>query len=157
MAEAIRKEMEKDKAEYVRMSFAPIPERKIREHFPNIYRRCLEEGYDITREPIPVAPAQHYFMGGIDVDLDSKTSMERLYAVGETASNGVHGRNRLASNSLLESLVFAKRAALHIGENYTPADGRIQAAPEEGTYRNYREEYKKAVLAAIEKERVSQE
>lgn len=157
VAEAIRKEMEKDKAEYVRMSFAPIPERKIREHFPNIYRRCLEEGYDITREPIPVAPAQHYFMGGIDVDLDSKTSMERLYAVGETACNGVHGRNRLASNSLLESLVFAKRAALHIGENYTPADGRIQAAPEEGTYRNYREEYKKAVLAAIEKERGSHE
>lgn len=80
-------------------------------HFPNIYQRCLEEGYDVTKECIPVVPAQHYFMGGIWVDSDSKTSMDQLYAVGETSCNGVHGANRLASNSLLESLVFAKRAA----------------------------------------------
>ena len=71
----------------------------------------------MTKEPIPVTPAQHYFMGGIKVNLDSKTSMEHLYAVGETSCNGVHGKNRLASNSLLESLVFAKRAALDITEN----------------------------------------
>ncbi len=83
-------------------------------HFPNIYQRCLEEGYDVTKECIPVVPAQHYFMGGIWVDLDSQTSMEHLYAVGETSCNGVHGANRLASNSLLESLVFAKRAATKI-------------------------------------------
>lgn len=76
-------------------------------HFPNIYQRCLEEGYDVTKECIPVVPAQHYFMGGIWVDSDSKTSMDQLYAVGETSCNGVHGANRLASNSLLESLVFA--------------------------------------------------
>ena len=68
----------------------------------------------MTREPIPVTPAQHYFMGGIEVDLDSRTSFENLYAVGETSCNGVHGANRLASNSLLESLVFAERAARHI-------------------------------------------
>lgn len=68
-------------------------------------------GYDPEKEPIPVVPAQHYFMGGIDVNKESKTSMEHLYAIGETACNGVHGKNRLASNSLLESLVFAKRAA----------------------------------------------
>jgi L-aspartate oxidase len=73
-------------------------------------------GYDVTKECIPVVPAQHYFMGGVWVDHDSKTSMERLYAVGETACNGVHGRNRLASNSLLESLVFAKRAAQHMAK-----------------------------------------
>ena len=77
-------------------------------------------GYDVTKECIPVVPAQHYFMGGIKVSHESRTSMEQLYAVGETACNGVHGKNRLASNSLLESLVFAKRAALdmteHLGE-----------------------------------------
>ena len=71
-------------------------------------------GYDVTKECIPVVPAQHYFMGGVWVDHESHTSMEHLYAVGETACNGVHGRNRLASNSLLESLVFAKRAAKKI-------------------------------------------
>ena len=85
----------------------PIPTEMIKSHFPNIYKHCLEEGYDVTKECIPVVPSQHYFMGGIDVDKYSKTSMDRLYAVGETACNGVHGKNRLASNSLLESLVFA--------------------------------------------------
>ena len=75
------------------------------------FQMCREEGYDVTKEWIPVVPAQHYFMGGIWVDSDSRTSMEHLYAVGETSCNGVHGANRLASNSLLESLVFAKRAA----------------------------------------------
>ena len=73
-------------------------------------------GYDPAKECIPVVPAQHYFMGGIRVDHESRTSMNALYAIGETACNGVHGRNRLASNSLLESLVFAKRAALDISE-----------------------------------------
>ena len=83
---------------------------------------CREKGYDVTKECIPVVPAQHYFMGGIKVNRNSKTSMDRLYAVGETACNGVHGRNRLASNSLLESLVFAKRAAEEIGAN--PVEAR---------------------------------
>ena len=80
-------------------------------HFPHIYEECLKEGYDITKEPAPVVPAQHYFMGGIYVDHFSETTMDHLYAVGETSCNGVHGKNRLASNSLLESLVFAERAA----------------------------------------------
>ena len=93
-----------------------IPKRELKEHFPNIIEYCKEHGYDVTTECIPIVPAQHYFMGGIRVDYDSKTSMEQLYAVGEAACNGVHGKNRLASNSLLESLVFAKRAATHIGE-----------------------------------------
>ena len=75
------------------------------------------KGYDPSKECIPVVPAQHYFMGGIKVDHESRTTMDNLYAIGETACNGVHGRNRLASNSLLESLVFAKRAALDITEN----------------------------------------
>lgn len=114
VTKAIREEMEKEGMDYVWLSMENIPEEKILKHFPNIYRHCLEEGYDVTKECIPVVPAQHYFMGGIWVDSDSRTSMEHLYAVGETSCNGVHGANRLASNSLLESLVFAKRAAKRI-------------------------------------------
>lgn len=116
VSKAIMEEMEKEGSRHVWLSFEPVGEEVIRSHFPNIYKKCLEEGYDITREPIPVVPAQHYFMGGIHVDCDSRTTMDHLYAVGETSCNGVHGRNRLASNSLLESLVFAKRAAVKITE-----------------------------------------
>ncbi len=113
---AIREQMEKDGTDHVWLSMEHIEKETILKHFPNIYERCLEEGYDVTKECIPVVPAQHYFMGGVWVDSDSKTSMDKLFAVGETSCNGVHGANRLASNSLLESLVFAKRAAKKIGE-----------------------------------------
>lgn len=116
VTKAILQEMEKEGTKHVWLSFENIPEKTIHEHFPNIYKTCLEAGYDLTKEPIPVVPAQHYFMGGIHVDSDSKTTMEHLYAVGETSCNGVHGKNRLASNSLLESLVFAQRAAKKINE-----------------------------------------
>lgn len=112
----IYKEMEKEGSKHVWLSFENIPSKVIFDHFPNIYKTCLQAGYDITKENIPVVPAQHYFMGGIYVDLDSNTTMEHLYAVGETSCNGVHGKNRLASNSLLESLVFAQRAAEKINE-----------------------------------------
>ena len=114
VTKAIHKQMEKDGTPCVWLSMEKIPAEEILAHFPNIYKRCLEEGYDVTKEPIPVVPAQHYFMGGVEVDLQSKTSMNHLYAAGETSCNGVHGANRLASNSLLESLVFAKRATLDI-------------------------------------------
>lgn len=116
VSQAIFKQMEKDGTEHVWLSFLPIKDIDIKERFPNIYSKCLEEGYDITKEWIPVVPAQHYFMGGVDVDLNSHTSMQHLYAAGETCCNGVHGANRLASNSLLESLVFAESAANHIIE-----------------------------------------
>lgn len=125
LTEAIRKQMAEDGTDFVWEDLRPIGEEEIKSHFPNIYSKCLEEGYDVTKECIPVTPAQHYFMGGIHVDEESKTTMEHLYAIGETACNGVHGRNRLASNSLLESLVFAKRAALHILENYEPLSGEV--------------------------------
>ena len=115
VTEAIFKEMRKENSRNVWLSFENVPKETILRHFPNIYKTCLKEGYDITKEPIPVVPAQHYFMGGIHVDSNSKTTMEHLYAVGETSCNGVHGKNRLASNSLLESLVFAERAAKNIG------------------------------------------
>ena len=111
VTKAIQNEMKKDGTSYVWLSMEHIDKETILNHFPNIYRHCLEEGYDVTKDLIPVVPAQHYFMGGIWVDLDSKTTMDRLFAVGETSCNGVHGANRLASNSLLESLVFANRAA----------------------------------------------
>lgn len=111
VTKAIREQMEKDGTDHVWLSMENIDKNTILEHFPNICKRCREEGYDVTKDWIPVVPAQHYFMGGIWVDSDSRTSMEHLYAVGETSCNGVHGANRLASNSLLESLVFAKRAA----------------------------------------------
>ena len=111
---AIREQMEKDGTDHVWLSMERIDKNTIRNHFPNIYEHCLEEGYDVTKEWIPVVPAQHYFMGGIWVDRDSQTSMEHLFAAGETSCNGVHGANRLASNSLLESLVFAQRAAQKI-------------------------------------------
>ena len=111
VSKAIHAEMEKEGSKHVWLSFEHVPQDVILHHFTNIYQTCLEEGYDITKEPIPVVPAQHYFMGGIHVDADSCTTMEHLYAVGETSCNGVHGKNRLASNSLLESLVFGQRAA----------------------------------------------
>lgn len=114
VTDAILKEMEKEGAEYEYLSFENVPENVVREHFPNIYKHCLDEGYDLLHEPVPIVPAQHYFMGGVHVDSDSQTTMAHLYAVGETCCNGVHGKNRLASNSLLESLVFAKRAAAKI-------------------------------------------
>ena len=111
VTEAIREQMKKDGTDHVWLPMEHIPREDIAKHFPNICRRCQEEGYDVFKDWIPVVPAQHYFMGGIWVDSDSRTSMEHLYAVGETSCNGVHGKNRLASNSLLESMVFAKRAA----------------------------------------------
>ena len=157
VANAIFAEMKKEGSKHVWLSMAPIPEQEIKTHFPNIYQRCLDEGYDATKEPIPVVPSQHYFMGGIDVDRYSKTSMNRLYAAGETSCNGVHGRNRLASNSLLESLVFAKRAARNIMDEYTPLTTDLEIEVDKSKYENYKEEYKAAVLAAIEKERLSHE
>lgn len=113
---AILQEMEKEGTNHVWLSFAAVPPDTIQKHFPHIYEKCLEEGYDITRQPVPVVPAQHYFMGGVHVDSNSETTMKHLYAVGETSCNGVHGKNRLASNSLLESLVFAERAAAHMAD-----------------------------------------
>ena len=118
----IYKQMKKDGTKHIWLDMRPIPKDEIKSHFPSIVKKCAEEGYDVFKECIPVVPAQHYFMGGIRSDLNGKTTMPRLFAVGETCCNGVHGANRLASNSLLESLVFAKRAALSIGGGYVPSN-----------------------------------
>lgn len=94
-----------------------MDEKFLKNRFPTIYKKCLEDGINISKDPIPVSPAQHYFMGGIDVDDCGKTSMENLFCFGESSCTGVHGANRLASNSLLEALVFSKRGALKINKD----------------------------------------
>ena len=119
MTAEIKKQMAKDNMPYVWLDMTVLGKDVILNHFPHIYEKCLEEGFDVTKQWIAIVPAQHYYMGGIHVDKYSKTTMNNLYAVGETSCNGVHGANRLASNSLLEGLVFAKRAVnkIHDGEN----------------------------------------
>lgn len=117
MTAEIKKQMAKDKTPYVWLDMTVLGKDVILNHFPHIYEKCLEEGFDVTRQWIPIVPAQHYYMGGIHVDKYSKTTMNNLYAVGETSCNGVHGANRLASNSLLEGLVFAKRAVNKIHDD----------------------------------------
>lgn len=153
LTKAIKEQMEKDGTDHVWEDLRPIPKKELREHFPNIVNHCHEFDYDVTKECIPVVPAQHYFMGGIKVNYESKTSMQRLYAVGETACNGVHGKNRLASNSLLESLVFAKRAALDIAKN--PKECVILPEIDMSKYDNIpklKENRKARVLLEIEKD-----
>lgn len=158
----IKKQMAKDNMPYVWLSMERIPKEEIESHFPNILRQCLKEGFDPTKECIPVVPAQHYFMGGIKVDLVSKTSMDYLYAVGETSCNGVHGKNRLASNSLLESMVFAKRAAQDISEKLAGIEHDIDisglvALEEYQDVDSLMKEYRNIVLEEMEKERKSHE
>ncbi|MEE0914530.1 MAG: FAD-binding protein [Ruminococcus sp.] len=114
VSNAIIRESIKTNSEKFYLDITHKPAEFVKERFPMISERCLEEGIDITKDRIPVFPCQHYLMGGINVDLDAKTSVEGLYAAGECAHTGVHGANRLASNSLLEALVFSRAAAQDI-------------------------------------------
>lgn len=153
LTQAIHNQMQKDGTEFVWEDMRPLGKDTILAHFPNIYRHCLEEGYDCLKEAIPVVPAQHYFMGGIRVDLAGRTSMKRLYACGETCCNGVHGRNRLASNSLLESLVFAGRAADDILFGTVP-EKHPAILPDLSLYEDYEtllSQYRTEVLNQIER------
>lgn len=154
VSKEIKKQMEKDHTDYVWEDLRPIGHDELYSHFPNIVAYCHEKGFDPEKEPIPVVPAQHYYMGGIKVDKQSKTSMNQLYAVGETACNGVHGKNRLASNSLLESLVFAKRAACEISNSYHEniEDKALFENINYDEYKNIKESYPKMVKIEIQKE-----
>lgn len=155
VAGAILQEMNKFGTDHVYLDFCNIPKDKILRHFPNIYAKCLDEGYDVTKECIPVVPAQHYLMGGIRADICGITSMPHLFAVGEVACNGVHGANRLASNSLLESLTFSKNAARVI--NYNSPANTVRADLSEFDADKYRDteawnkENKRLVLDEIKK------
>ena len=111
VSDAIIRESLKTGSENFYLDITDKPAEFLKERFPMIYERCLEEGVDITKDRIPVFPCQHYLMGGINVDLDARTSVDGLYAAGECSHTGVHGANRLASNSLLEALVFSRSAA----------------------------------------------
>lgn len=116
VSEAVYEQMRETEVPYVNLDIRFLGRDYIINRFSTIYEECLRRGTDITKEYIKVSPAQHFFMGGIKVDLNSKTSMENLYAVGEASCTGVHGANRLASNSLLEGLVFSRRAAVFINK-----------------------------------------
>lgn len=138
VARAIDNEMKNRGEEHVYLDVTHKNAEETKQHFPNIYEKCLSLGIDITKDYIPVAPAAHYLCGGIKVDLNASSSIHRLYAVGECSCTGLHGGNRLASNSLIEAVVYADAAAKHslqVFENYT-FNEKIPQWNDEGTKMN---------------------
>lgn len=154
VSKAIYKEEEKTNTPYVLLDISFKPREYLINRFPTIYKKCLENNMDITKGPIKVSPVQHYFMGGIKVDLLSRTSMNNLYACGETSSTGVHGANRLASNSLLEGLVFSRRASENINKTIDSSKlKKIASHDFNKDAKFYEEENKSLLIKEILKER----
>ncbi len=138
VARAIDNEMKIHALDHVCLDVTHKDPEETKHHFPNIYAKCLSIGIDITKDYIPVAPCAHYMCGGIKVDLDAQSSIRRLYAVGECSCTGLHGGNRLASNSLIEAVVYADAAAkhsLHVIDNYDFND-KVPEWNDEGTMSN---------------------
>ncbi len=138
VARAIDREMKIHGLDHVCLDVTHKPAEETKHHFPNIYAKCLSIGIDITRQMIPVCPSAHYMCGGIKVDLDARSSINRLYAVGECSCTGLHGGNRLASNSLIEAVVYADKAAAHSLAHYMDYDFNTQVPEwnDEGTMTN---------------------
>ena len=138
VARAIDREMKIHGLDHVCLDVTHKDPEETKHHFPNIYAKCLSIGIDITKQYIPVAPSAHYMCGGIKVDLDGQSSIKRLYAVGECSCTGLHGGNRLASNSLIEAVVYADAAARHSLEviDHYKFNDRVPEWNDEGTMTN---------------------
>ncbi len=157
VARAIDYEMKKRGLDYVDLDISHQPPEFLKEHFPTIYARCLELGIDITKQPIPIVPATHYTCGGVVTDLHGRTDIQGLYAVGETAYTGLHGANRLASNSLLECVVLGRAAATDIERQPKPSvpalpawdESRVTDADEEVVITQNWDELRRAMWSFV--------